>query len=363
LSAKLAQALQPDRSTVREFAMIFHAITPLDIFYREIAILRDHHPGILDGDHGSIHDARIATRRIREVLPLTGGSRSRDVSDDLRTMIKRMGRALGRVRDADVRIELLRYLEARIPHAAPSLVLVRQRAQRDRLLIMRKLVKRFERLGVDRELARLAAGGARRSLAMWAGRFAGWREHLRRRVEERGSAACDAVTRATGVYFPKRVHAARIAVKKFRYAAEIAVDSSVLDDGAALRTLKKTQDVLGDLHDRQSLIDDLRQIALADVRIDAGHLALVEHVVEADVADRHVRFLTRRPQLRIACDEIRAGVRRQTSPIRAASIVGALAVVGLGTRRRLQRREGAGQQGEGTVSVRIAVPLGTPTET
>src|SRR5689334_17557004 len=97
-------------------------ITPITLFEQQIDRLRALMPGVLDGCIDSIHAARIATRRIREVLPLTHEWQRRHVADDLSSRFKRMGRALGRVRDSDVRIQLLRYLEARVPVAAPRLV-------------------------------------------------------------------------------------------------------------------------------------------------------------------------------------------------------------------------------------------------
>ena len=141
-------------------SIMFRAATPLAFFQQQINILQAQLPGLLDGRLDSIHDARIATRRIREVLPLTHEWQRRHAADDLFEKFKQAGRSLGKVRDADVRIDLLCYLESRIPHAAPSLVLVRQRQQRERLVGMRKLVKRFERLGIGEELNRLSSGAA-----------------------------------------------------------------------------------------------------------------------------------------------------------------------------------------------------------
>jgi CHAD domain-containing protein len=335
-------------------------MTLLDVFQREIETIRTHLAGVLDGERGSIHDARIATRRIREVLPLTHEWQRREHADHLYTMVKRMGRSLGRVRDADVRLELLRYLEARIPHAAPTLVLVHQQEEHQRLRTMRKLVKRFERLGVDRELATLAAVAPWRTTAMWAARTGRWRGQLRRRVEERACATSDAVAHATGVYFPKRTHAARIEIKKFRYATEIAVETSILGDAVSVRTLKKSQDLLGDLHDRQTLIDELRETAATDPRIDASHIALVEQVVEADIADMHAQFLQRRTQLHDTCEAIRAELRKPKAVVRALTVAGAgaLAVVtGLEARRRLRLRKGDGGA-EAPVAIRVPVAFG-----
>jgi CHAD domain-containing protein len=334
-------------------------MTALDILQREIAVVRCHYDGLRDGEHGSIHDARIATRRIRELLPLTYDWHRREHADELAAMVKRMGRSLGRVRDADVRIQLLQYLEARIPHAAPSLVLVRQREEHQRLLIMRKLVKRFERLGVERELAGLAVQSPAARVWFWRGRASTWREELRRCVEERAIAAADAVVHATGVYFPRRVHAARIAIKKFRYAAEIAIETGMLAETVPLRPLKKTQDQLGDLHDRQALIDQLRTTAASDPGVDAGHIALVEQVIEAEIADLHARYLRRRGEIHAACALIRGEVRRPRTAIRAAAIGGALAVAtGFEAARRLGRRRNVAPPD--AVAIRVAVSLPEP---
>jgi len=334
----------------------YQAMTALDIFQREIALVRCHYHGLRDGEHGSIHDARIATRRIRELLPLTYDWHRREHADELATMVKRMGRSLGRVRDADVRIQLLRYLEARIPHAAPSLVLVRQREERQRLLMMRKLVKRFERLGVERELAGLSAQSPAARASLWRARASTWREALRRCVEERAIAVADAVEHATGVYFPRRVHAARIAIKKCRYAAEIAVETGMLAATVPLRPLKKTQDQLGDLHDRQALIDQLRTTAASDPRVDEGHIALVEQVIEAEIADLHERYLCRRGEIHQTCALIHGEVRRPHTAMRAAAIGGMLAVAtGFDAARRLRRRRDVARPD--AIAVRVTVPL------
>ena len=66
--------------------------------------------------------------------------------EDLHSRFKRLGRSLGRVRDADVRLALLASLETRMPHAAPALVVLRQQREQERLELLRKLVKRLERL-------------------------------------------------------------------------------------------------------------------------------------------------------------------------------------------------------------------------
>ena len=338
---------------------MFQSSTPIAFFQQQITILQSQLPGILDGRADSIHDARIATRRIREVLPLTHEWQRRHVADDLFARIKQAGRSLGKVRDADVRIELLRYLESRIPHAAPSLVLVRQHQERDRLALTRKLVKRFERLGIAEELSRLSTGSAWRRSRFWVARAGAWRQQLRHAVAERAHAAADAVVHATGVYFPNRAHAARIAIKKFRYAVEISARTGLLPDESLIRPLKKSQDLLGDIHDRQALIDDLVTRVDAAGGVDAGQIALVGRVAEAEIDDLHARVLARRAAVLDACCAAQRIVQRSALPVGALAVAGALAVTGFEARRRQRRaaRQAAGDESPRTISVRVPVAV------
>jgi CHAD domain-containing protein len=111
------------------------APAPGVLLRRQSEILRGALPAVLDGDPEGIHVARVATRRIRELLPLIDRSAKGD--GDLAAEFKVIGRSLGEVRDADVQSSLMRYLESRIPAAAPALVVVRQKRERKRLALMR----------------------------------------------------------------------------------------------------------------------------------------------------------------------------------------------------------------------------------
>lgn len=280
-------------------------------------------PHVLDGDPAGVHDARIATRRLRELLPLLGDHPGGPGADHLGSRLRRLGRSLGRVRDADVRIALLASLERRIPLAAPALVLGRQERERRRLHLVRKLIKKIERLDAVRFAASSHAPAVRLAAA-WPAGTARWRHDLRRLVAERARSATAAVDHATGVYFPNRVHAARIAIKKLRYALEIVHATELADCNAALAVLKKTQDLLGDLHDRQDLLDHFCADAAGEG--DPGGRLLLRQVIEAEARHLHARYLDRRADVLDAC---RAALTA-ASPIRpvpqAALAAGAIVV-------------------------------------
>ncbi|MET0627644.1 MAG: CYTH and CHAD domain-containing protein [Acidimicrobiia bacterium] len=83
-----------------------------------VARLVDHHPGVLLGDDAeAVHQARVATRRLRSDLRTFRDVVDPHWSEPLRDELKWLGERLGEVRDADV---LLERLEARLdalPHA------------------------------------------------------------------------------------------------------------------------------------------------------------------------------------------------------------------------------------------------------
>jgi CHAD domain-containing protein len=305
---------------------MFEFVTPHGLFRTQIHTLRATLPGVLDGAEESIHDARIATRRIRELLPLLGDPKRRKPVEDLYLRFKRVGRSLGRVRDADVRVTLLATLESRIPHATPALVVLRQQREHERLQLLRKLVKRLERLEAVRMIEtlddqHLSLTGPL-SWSLRAGHT--WKRDLRYTLRERAAATTAAIEHATGVYFPRRVHGARIEIKKLRYAMEIAHETGSADRSAAIRELKKTQDVLGDLHDRQELVDNLVETCPADKPEIADQVSLLKQVIDAENHDLHQRYLARRAALLDICRQERQQVHRM--PTRSLVAAGAVAI-------------------------------------
>ena len=123
-------------------------VTPQSLLQQQVSSLLGHTDAVMDGAVEGVHAARIATRRIRELLPLTAEWHRPGVVERLHHRFRAVGRALGRVRDADIRIQLLTLLEPRIPSVAPLVVGVRQQQQRRRLELMRELIKRLEQEGV-----------------------------------------------------------------------------------------------------------------------------------------------------------------------------------------------------------------------
>ncbi len=132
------------------------------------------------------------------------------------------------------------------------------------------------------------------------------------RVARRGAKLAAAIEEAGSVYLPERLHAVRIALKKFRYAAELARDAAGEKTSPELRTLKRGQDALGRLHDLQVLLDRVRQLqaTLAPPNLSVWR-ALDSLVVdlEGDCRQLHARYMRLRPDIEAATAKLlrRAG--------------------------------------------------------
>ena len=289
---------------------------------QQASVLRTRLKGVHDGDVEAVHDARVATRRIRELLALVPAVPGRDSEDAAAKGYKKVGRALGQVRNVDVQIALIRNLEDHAPHTGPSLLLVRQEHERRRLRKARSLIKALERIEVAaliQAVADVHPSGVRQRLTE-----SGWTHQLRRLLVERACTALEAIDHATGIYFPRRAHGARIAVKQLRYAAEIAQATRLAEMETAVRSLRKGQEILGDLHDRHQLADSLAGYGKDD-GVDRDHIHLLRQVLDGEVLQLHGQYLARRDALRAACAEIEATASRGLRPRRSLAVGAALA--------------------------------------
>lgn len=306
---------------------MFQSRTPAFILDQQTSILRTQLDGVYDGQIEAIHDARVATRRIRELLSLAPPRGGADSGTDVPDTYREVGRALGKVRDIDVQIGLIRDLERHAPQTAPTLVVVRQDHERDRLAKVRRLIKTLERLDVEAMLRSTRGRHPAGPRSMVAAR--GWREHLRRLLLERARTADERISHATGVYFPNRAHNARIAIKKLRYAAEISLEIGGSELRKPIKALRKGQEVLGALHDRKVLAETLARYSDRD-HVDPDHIALTEQVLDGEVGDLHARYLTRRSGLKDACEDIERLAGRSSIAAPALAVGGGLLVAGLG---------------------------------
>ena len=88
-------------------------ISPHQLLHSELKTFERRLSGVWDGVPEDVHDARVATRRIRELLTILASPSGPDA--ELSESFRQLGRSLGSVRELDVMEEHLRRLAALVP--------------------------------------------------------------------------------------------------------------------------------------------------------------------------------------------------------------------------------------------------------
>jgi CHAD domain-containing protein len=202
-------------------------------------------PRVLRGDDvEAVHDARVAIRRLRTALetfrkPLGSGP------GPFERAVRRLGRRLGGVRDADVHLAALRgTLGGATVDEAPGIVSLLESIAAERRRALAAFAVEMSQFNRDGFFAALdgAVEGSRAAKPLAQHVHHTLRKQLGRvrkcgdRVIERGSGA--------------ELHALRVALKRLRYGIEF-FRSILPDDGAsaALTLLAKAQERLGTISD------------------------------------------------------------------------------------------------------------------
>lgn len=300
-------------------------VAPPQLLRRHFDDVLTHLKGSFDGDPESVHQARIATRRLREVFPLVDNTHCERAADAVRAA----GRELGRVRELDVVGNLLVAMSDRLPDTASTqLHRMRQAIRQRQRETRRRMVKRLERLDLPALRDAVTEDNGRSRLGKWLPRISGrvsssWSEPIWARIVTRSQEAAAAVERTPAIYFPNRVHKARIAIKKLRYAVEIAAATDLWRPDRILKDLRKLQGILGDIHDLQVLGDFAAQPMPADGATPTDWSAINEFV-DSEIV-RHYTEYSRRRQwiapLAAACARAASHRRwRIAPPVLAASM-------------------------------------------
>jgi CHAD domain-containing protein len=208
-----------------------------------------HDPGTrLGRDPESLHDMRVAVRRMRALLR-AGGKLVADDTTELGVRLRELGQVLGRVRDLDVLIERLEAEaaelgEADAERARPLLAVLRRERSRNRRRMLAFLCS-DEYLALLDDTAHtieaLEPSGSGASLGDLADKaFRKTRKAVRGLPDEPAD---------------EDLHGVRKKAKRARYAAELAGRKKFV------RRAKKLQDVLGEHQDAVVAAGRLRELA------------------------------------------------------------------------------------------------------
>ena len=265
--------------------------TPPRLCARELILERvvelvKHEAGTrLGEDIEALHDMRVASRRLREALEIFEDCFPPKTYDRLYARVRRVTRALGRARDADVAVEYFAKLLADSPSLIEQVALqeilrrlakqrMRRRAEMQHELDKVQpadLLARFEKAFAQLEKIPPSRQRGSRTALLLARRLFGQRL--------REVFACRRLIK--GEHDIEALHNLRIAVKKLRYAIETLDFAGGEHVKENLKFFKKLQTVLGDLHDRdvfaetvQRRIDKLKKQSFTEHLLNGGQTVL-----------------------------------------------------------------------------------------
>jgi CHAD domain-containing protein len=278
--------------------------------------LAKHLSKALTGDSHAVHQARVASRRLRETLPIVGvdldGSKAGKGAKKTLRRMRRVTRALGPVRELEVTLGMIAPPTPPEPEsesdsgAAPA-------AKRDPTAPGREHVAAMLRRDLEKARERLIGELDAGKIEGWLEQMEAieeaigeaieprtkWRAELADRLETRAGNLKKALDDAGVLFDSERLHQVRIALKRLRYAMELAGELRVASTAAAVRELKAVQDTLGTLHDHDVLMDYTNSAAAQPglTRPTRASLTALNASLDRTRHELHAQFLAARPSL------------------------------------------------------------------
>jgi len=289
---------------------------------RRTRALRRQLAAAVEGKDTGVHQARVASRRLREAIPVLTEGLNHTKAAKAQRKIRRLTQALGTVRELDVTLVVIDELAERpaVPRAALAEVralVIEEREARRKLMLARLEHVNAEKLGrrlhaVKQSLMQPATGHA-------------WRAALALRIAQRGRRLEKAIDDAGQIYAAEGLHQVRLAAKKMRYALEIADESGAAPCPDTLRLIKRVQDALGRLHDLQVLHHHVAAVGAAPRKgrstPDAG-LAVLSRLIEDECRHLHGKYVAAMPALRTAVEAARRDIPVRLTPRRRSVKMG-----------------------------------------
>lgn len=216
-------------------------------------------PRVGGGDDDAVHDARVATRRLRVALWVARPLLDRTVTDPLRDELAELGRVLGGVRDPFVE---RRALARMLAHEDPSLVVgpIQQRLDEDRAAARQSGLAEAEDWLASERVAALAAA-LTTDLRVGDASDDVLRERARSAWNRLDRAVAAAARAPRGEEYDDALHEVRKAARHARYASEVAVAAVGRPARRSARRAHRVQEALGAQHDAVVRQETLRRLA------------------------------------------------------------------------------------------------------
>jgi CHAD domain-containing protein len=227
--------------------------------------------GAKSRDIESLHDMRVATRRMRETLRLFQQYYAPGSFKKLVRRVRKTTRILGLSREMDVNIELLRRCQfsgGLVVHAASEHLLALFEAEQSRL--KRRMLRQFAKLELKelesdlRSLAESAAPSRSKTHRFFAEHQASEFELFLQRMPQllldKARPIVEFSPTPQALEDDRRLHELRIRTKRLRYVLEILKPLQPAAFGEPpIELCRALQDVLGEFHDHTVLIQRLEQ--------------------------------------------------------------------------------------------------------
>ena len=297
-------------------------------------------PDFVSGRTSGLHKTRVASRRIREALPVVGAAAPPGKVKKLNKKMRALTRSLGPLRELDVELGILedKAKTAGVPERAIEMVrrdvasrrqeLQQKLADNAPVSDLTKLLRKLERVGTTREKAESKGkkGKGHKGAHQRADSTleAQWRGVLATRLMRRAKTLATALDEAGPTYAPERLHAVRISTKKMRYALEIARDAGVTAAAPLVRLLKRHQERLGCLHDLQMLLKHVRDTESRGVGSRVNDLTAYADSLDRECRKLHADFVEHRAEMASVVRDVRHHVvpALATPPRRQAHVNG-----------------------------------------
>lgn len=283
---------------------------------RRVRALERDLPAALDENVEALHRSRVASRRLREILPVLGldrGPGRQAPVRKLRRRLRRLTSALGGVRELDVALEILESLRQRHPDLGRVLAGARVAVEADR---------RECREEMGRQLHELQA----RSLFEHLSRFVDTASRpsqvtrlslLRRRLARRADRLDLAVADAGSLFTVDRLHRVRIAAKQLRYVLELIHEFGRVPTLRLVGRLRQVQDLLGRLHDLEVVAGYVERQRHGNNAALAAQSDRAADGIEREMRELHAEYLTKVDALERVVAACRVDVDRRLAANRA----------------------------------------------
>jgi CHAD domain-containing protein len=264
---------------------------PRLLAWRSVRALLGQWPLAMADEVEGIHQARVASRRLRELVPALAHAGDAREARRLRRDLRMVTRLLGPSRELDVALMTLRAVEARRPGLESAVAAVQAHIARERAEAGRLAHTRAESVDVGGLADGVGALAARHGTPAAA---RGCARRVAARLGRRAGELEQSVVDAGLMFAPGPLHAVRIAVKKFRYALEVAERLGQFRLAGSMRRLKDLQNLLGDLHDLQVLAGIVRDVGAQATGALRRQLEALVETVDHEIRALHGRFVTER---------------------------------------------------------------------